>query len=824
VDVLLHDLRGAIRALRKSKGVSLIAVATLGIGIAVVTTIFSLVNSALFRPPPYPDAHRMVAVSEQRPGVVSQFSELSLESVRELRRGAPSIDRVGIHGRRSVTLSGVEQTTELTATTVDTAVLPLLGVRPQRGRLPTSDEIERLDPVAFISDRVWHRHFGASEAIVGQTIRLEGLSYTVVGVAPPGFGFPTHSQLWLPLDERPGPGHPVGDPSFSALVRLRAGASRAQLRADLRLISERLTGSGLPHLSQTSLVAREGMVDRNSRIATVAATFLGGAVFVLLIACTNIGNLLLARATERRTEMALRASLGASRWRLVRQALTESLVLGAAAGIVGLLLTVWAIAIITGLELTANLPSWVRLGIDPRVLVFTVGLSLVAVIAFGLGPALAGSRVDTMHALKAGVKTASRGKGVMRSARRGVVIEMALAVSLFIGAFLLWQTYRSLSAIDPGFDAERVLITGVAFDQAKHPDGPSRLRLLADVEARLISHPAVEQVATRGGASGQLLTAVAERDTMGGSQPVRRDVRIYLPESPDTPVDDYPAPRIWTEAVADDYFATLGIPIVRGRGFDAGDGAGTAPVVIMSEELARGLWAEQNALGRQIRIGRDPGTSFTVIGVTRDIRFTTSSARGMDAGPKRMLYYSNRQVASLTPELVIRVRGDAASLIPTLLAALRATDPEVAPRAPETMAEQTGNELGTQVAGAFMGTFALAALALAALGIYGVLAYGVADRTREIGIRIALGGTARDVIRLVVGDGMRSVAIGLAIGLVLALGMTPLLRRFIWGVSAYDPRVFAAVIGVFGAVALLACWIPARRATRVQPMVALRQE
>jgi len=825
MSVLVQDLRSAFRGLRKSKGTTVIVLVTLTLGMATVTTIFSFVNSALFRPPPYPDAGRMAAVSEERRGASSAFSELSLESARELR-SVRSFERLGVYRLRSVSVVDPTRAVQIQATMADTALLPMLGIQPIRGRLPSASEITRSDPVVLIGEGFWHKWFGASEAILGQTITIEGVPHSIVGVAPAEFGFPERSQLWVPLSAH-ARSTVLDEQTFSALAMLDRETSIGQARAEVDVIGRRLAASGHAHLQGVSLVVRDGMVDRRYRpvIAPLALTFLGAAICVLLIACTNVGNLMLARAVERRTEMAIRTALGASRSRLIRHSLTESVVVGLAAGALGLLLTFWALPVVTRGVPLAGMPSWIRLGIDLRVLGFTFALSLVTVMAFGLSPAIAGSRLDTMSVLKSGGLWFSGGLRATRAARRGVVVELALSVVLLTGAILLWQTYRNLQMVDPGFDAERVLLTRIAYDDARYPDIGARMQLLADVETRLSTHPGVEGVAIRGRFAGMLTsTAVPTMPKSPSSTPNRPDRGMYLPENPGIAVNARPAPEIWNSVVSDDYFRMLGIPLTRGRNFGSSDGPGSQPVAIVSEQLVRGLWRGEEALGKQFRIGKD-GAAFTVIGVARDVRFTTSDRLGLDAGPKRSVYYSARQVDGGSPELIVRARGEPELLTLPISAAIRSSDPTVATlSAPETLAADAQDAmLGTRVAGGFMGIFALVALVLATIGIYGVLAYGVADRTRELGIRIALGGTSRDVIGLVVRDGMRFVGIGLVIGVSLTLIGTPLLRRFVWGVSVSDPRVFVLVVATFGVVALLACWIPARRATRVEPMVALRQ-
>jgi putative ABC transport system permease protein len=798
---------------------------TLTIGIASVTTIFSFVNSALYRLPPYPEAARMVAVGEERSGANASFSELSAESVRALR-SVGSFERFGLYRDHSVTMSGPTHTTQLRATGIDTALLSMLSVRPLRGRLPDVGEISRFDPVVLISNSLWKERFGGSDRILGQTVTLDGVPHSIVGVAPPGFGFPERAQLWLPL-----PPTDVGDTAhnviLSGLAMLGRKMSVEQARLEVGFVGKRLAASGPTHLRDVSLVIRDGMIDRGySRvIAPLALTFLGAAICVLLVACTNVGNLMLVRTAERRTEMAVRASLGATRWRLLRQSLTESTLLGLTAGVLGLLLCLWSIPVITSYVPLEGMPSWVHLGIDARVLGFTLGISLVTVITFGLSPAITGSRLDTMSVLKSGGLSFSGGSRVTRPARRGVVIELALSVVLLVSAVLLWQTYRNLQAIAPGYDADRVLQTTIVYEEARYPDIGRRMQLLADIRARLSAHPRVEGIATRGIFARMLTTTTGPAPALPSSSSERPDHGMYLPGDPDIAINTRPAPPIWSAVVSDDYFQVLGIPLTRGRDFRPSDAQGSEPVAIVSERLARMLWRGEDVLGKQFRIGKK-GTSFTVVAVARDVRFTTSDPQGMDAGPKLSVYYSARQVDGGQPELLVRTWGDAESVAPVILAAVRASDPTVATVGPPELLSKSARDamLGTRIVGSFMGTFALVALVLATIGIYGVLAYSVTDRTREIGIRMALGGKAHDVIGLVVKDGMQFVVIGLAVGVALSLIASPLLRRFVWGVSVTDPRLLALVVATFGVIAFTACWIPARRATQVQPSEALRHE
>jgi putative ABC transport system permease protein len=835
METLLQDLRYAVRGIRRHRGLIIVTVATLAIGIASVTTIFSFVNSALFRPLPYPDAERIVALSEQSTHAAGAFSQVALETVREIRRGTDVFQRIAAFRDRPVTVAPSAPAVQVQATEIGPDVLPLLGAHAQRGRVFTAGDIRSHAPLLLLSDRLWRTHFGARDDVIGRTVRMSGTAYTVVGVMQPGFRFYERSDLWMPLDTRVAAGSEL-DRSYSALARLRRGVSREQARREGHVIGQRLAAQDPHHYADWSIVVRDGMVDRGVRAwRPFAILFLGAAVCVLLVACSNVATLLLARSAERRSEMAVRASLGASRRRLLRQNLTESALIAFVAGVSGTLLSMWGIRLMLHLVPTANFPSWVRFGIDGRVLAFTVVLSLLAVFAFGLLPALEGTRVDLVAAMKGG-DTGASARGGTRRGRIVIVVEMAAAVILSIAVALVGRSYRNATSTDPGFDATRVLTVQALFDGGAYTTRDARARYYAALMDRLRQRPGVGGVASRGWYAGMRATSIATgsatarratataRTQDSVATTTDRDAGIYtgndLTRSAITGLRPFPSELV----VSDDYFRVLGLPLLRGRTFGAGDTQGSSPVVVVSERLARHLWPGENPLGRTLRIGKS-GTPLTVVGVATNARPLRFGSRGLHADPLPDLYLSTRQALEESTQLLVRATADPAVVASSLAGTARTVDRNLALSPVRTLAEEMDvTTIVLRAIGSIMSVFAASGLCLALMGIFGVIAHTVARRTSEIGIRMALGATPPNVIRLVMRDGVRLIAIGLGTGLIASVALSRALRLVLLNVSPLDALTYAGVAALFTTVALIACYLPARRATRVAPASALRQE
>lgn len=825
-----QDVRHALRTLRKAPGMSVVSIVTLAVGIAAVSTIFSFVNSVFYRPLPYPDADRIVAITSIAPKGYYDWSANPLDMVEQLRHQARSFERVAAYHEEGAVLSLPEAPRSVGVTAVDSSVLALLQAKPQRGRLFSADEIRSLATVAIISDSLWRGAYGSSDAIVNQPMTLNGTTYTIVGVLPRGYRFYMRSDVIIPLAERPESVSVLrGGGTYGLLAKLRPAVTRAAAAREVEQLGGRLAAAD-PQYRRWRYIVQDGMYDRSRGFGSPIYSwlFVGLATCVLLIACTNVANLLLVRAAERRPEMAIRTSLGASRGRLVRLALSESLVLGLAAGALGTLLTVWGTRLLFVLIPTYGFPSWIQLGTDVRVLAFTLLLSLVAVAAIGVTPALEGTRLDLVKSLKVGGDAMVGGGAVARSGRRGVALEIALSMMLFVGAALLWRSYHTIGSTDLGYPADKLIQPWVTLDRSRYADDSSRLRFVRALADRAAADAHVEQVAIRGYAGQLDADAVTRKRALKGKQDPATSydeaTGLFLAEDPSAPADRGLRPQVMKWGVSDSYFRTMGLAVVQGRGFDSQDQAGSAPVAVVSEAAARLVWHRPDVVGRTFSAGRG-GTPITVIGVARDYRSSYRDGAGLRIAAMPAAYYSERQAIPGNVRPILRARGDVGALARAIPALVRDVDPQAVVEIVRTMAQEGGESaLLAKVFGSILGVLAIAALILASIGTYGVIAYGVALRTREIGLRIALGGTQAQVVQLFVREGMRSIGIGLAIGVAIALAASQVLRGILVGVSPFDPLSYLATLAFFGAVALLACWLPSRKAARVEPMVALRGE
>jgi predicted permease len=555
--------------------------------------------------------------------------------------------------------------------------------------------------------------------------------------------------------------------------------------------------------------------------------FIAAAVSVLLIACANVGNLMLVRAAERRSEMAIRASLGAGRRRLLTQALMEAIVLATLAGVLGTVLSLVLVKLGLAVIPTAGFPSWLTFGLDLRILIFTVGLMALVTVAVGLTPAREGTRFDLVRALKAGGDAGTSSSGVTKRAQRGIVVQLSLSVVLFVGALLLVQTYRRLAVVDMGYAADEIVQLTPYFDAERYSNDTSTKHFASEVLAAVKPLVGPGRAAIRGIVDPEALSGIAAVaiPASGRRANLRPDVALV------TDGDSartrgvlrslYPEPRYF--AVSHEYFLTLGLKLIRGRAFAPDDAPASQKVVVVSRHFADAFWPRENPIGRTVQFGPH-GTHVTVIGVIEDVRDVQGGPRGVHVSARPDAYFSAGQVKVWQPEILIHASGSVTALQREVQAMARRVDPEVSTTA-YTMARAVETErFATRLFGSVIGGFAISGLILSIIGIYGVVAYGIAQRTREIGIRIALGGTSHDVLQLVLRQALRFVGVGLAAGVVLSLGASRLLRVLLFGVSATDPLTYGAVCIIFGGVGVLACYVPARRVTQINPLVALRTE
>ncbi|HYY94051.1 MAG TPA: ABC transporter permease [Pyrinomonadaceae bacterium] len=822
---LVQDLRYGLRVLVKSKGFAAVAVVTLALGIGANTAIFSLIDKLLWRQLPVSEPGRLVLLSAESLNPRFLNTIFSYPDYKDYRDRNSVLSGLVAFRDAEVTVGAGEGAERVNGELVSGNYFDVLGVRAERGRAirPEDDAAPGQSMVVVLSHGLWQRRFGADPPVVGQTVTLGGASYTVVGVAPAGFNglaLERPTYFWVPLAaEQQLTGEQLfaldkrGAAWLRLVGRLKPGVSLEQARAGLDLLARQVRDAntpegerGRPFYERRMLLepGGGGISILRKDLSKPLELLLATVGLILLVACANVANLLFARAAARRKEVAVRLALGAGRARLVRQLLTESVLLALAGGTAGLLFAEW----LTGLLLTYN-PYKIDLaqtsfaaGPDARVLAFTFAVSTLCGVVFGLIPALQSSRPDLLPALKGEVSALGR-KGA-RLGPRGplVVLQVALALVVLVGAGLLVRSLRNLFAIDPGFRAAGVLLVPVSLD-SKNYDEPRARAFLRELNERLRALPGVASVTT------------ATVTPMGGGVYTRSlTVEGYAPQ---------PGENIGVDAneVGPGYHELMGIPLVEGRGFTERDAAGAPPVAVINEAMARQYFPGQNPLGRHLFLGKG-SAPLEIVGVARDSKFhslTEPPLAHLDT-PILQDPYAYRSVV-----FHVRAKADAAALLADVRREVKALDPALPFADAGTLTDELGNSLAAaRMAAQLSALFGAVALLLSAVGLYGAISYSVEQRTREIGIRMALGARPRDVLALVIAKGLLLTAAGAGLGLAAALALTRLASGLLYGVSATDPTTFAAVALLLSAVALAACYVPARRATKVDPMVALRYE
>ena len=805
VSSLVQDVRYAARMLRSQPGFSLVAVLTLGLGIGANTAVFTVVNGVLLRPLPYRDPGRLVQLLNGRNGRLSMtysppnFNDVTTQS--GVFAGATAMTQ------SSANVTGIGEPLLVDGANVTASFFNVLGVSTRLGRgLVDADGDAAHADVVVIGDGLWRRQFGARPDVIGSTLRMDGKPFTIVGVAPSNLNVPAGAQYWRPLIFKP---REVSDAARGAqwiggIARLQPGTNLEQANAAMALVADRLSRD-FPRTNEGRVMTALGLQDRMVRDVRPALLILLGAVtLVLLVACVNVANLLLARANGRTREVAVRAALGAGRRRLVQQFLAESVVLGLAGGLAGLVVAYWSTRAVIVLG-PASIPRLGDVELDWRVLAFTAAIAIATSVVFGLVPALSA----TGHTVARLVSTAGRGTvgpGGTRLRKTLVVCEMALAVVLLVGAGLLIRSFQQISVVDPGFSADHLLTFTIALPEQKYKTSADAGRFMRAFVDRLGTHPGVERAA---GIFGLPLD-----DTFGASSSFTRPGEADSADSPTA------AMRIVTPG----YFATLKIPLKRGRAFDERDNEQSPEVVAINEEAARRYWPGVDPLGQQLHLGvrlaEARSGMKTIVAVVGDVK-----GRSLDvaARPEVYLPYAQHQVDSLT--IAVRTAADPTAFVPMARADLASLDRELPMAAVRTMEEVIGRSIAERrFTMVLLATFATAAVLLAAIGVYGVLAYVVSQRTREIGVRLAIGATPADVVRLFLREGAGLTLVGVAVGLAGALAGSRALATLLFGVTTTDPLTFVAVAGALAAVALLASYLPARRAAGVDPMAALRAD
>ena len=787
----------------KHKGFTAVAVIALGLGIGANTAIFSLVNGVLLRPLPFPEAERIIYFEGRNPGQGITDSNISFSDFTDWsqQNGLFASTAAYWTGNANLGADGAEPE-RVPRAGVTTGFFSVLGVQPVLGRafVPEDDKPEAIT-VAIISHGLWKRRFGSDPAIVGKQVQISSRPLTILGVMPPGFEYPEQTQIWVPSavnlsDE------PRDNRSWSAIARLQPGVDLKRAQTEISAINAQLakqfheTNKGW---DANLAVLHERMV-RELKPSLLA--LLGAVGFVLLIACANVANLLLARSAARQKEIAIRSAMGASRGRVLRQMLTESILLSAIGGIAGLLISIWLTDLLMSI-IPEGAPRLDQVGIDYRVLSFALGVSALTGILFGLVPALQASKLDVTSALKEGGRG---GEGHRRTSARSLLLisEVALSLMLLVGAGLLIKSFLRLQELQPGFNAHNVLIANVALPGAKYKD-QQFVEFFRQLKERLEAVPGVQAV---GGNVNLPLNASGYAIGRG-----------YIPEGRPLTVDE--GKDAMYSIVTGDYFRALQIPLLAGRTFELRDNADGPKVVIINETIAkRHFGSPAAAIGKRLSIWRDEKFMREIIGVVGDTKTGSLTA---DGGAQNYVPHAQDSQWNFMG-LVIRTAGDPAAFATTLRREVQALDKDQPVYNVRTMDEVVMNSIGTRrVSMQLFAVFACAALLLAALGIYGVLAYSVTQRTQEIGLRMALGAQRSDVLGLVIRQGMSLSVIGVIVGLAGAFALTRVIGNLLYGVTATDPATFVAIPLVLLFVALLACYLPAHRAARLDPTRALAQ-
>ena len=814
MNTLLQDIRFGLRMLLKSPSISIVATIALALGIGANTAIFSVVNAVLLRPLPFPDPDSLVALFETDLQRGMQRGTHSYPNFFDIRSQNTVLDRVSTYRSGDYIMTGKGEPARLQGSVVTADLFPLLGVQPMLGRvfLPDDDKPSETGRVVILSQPLFQKRFNADPSILNQSITLNGVSYTVVGVMPAGFEFPIQNEpveLWTTIAGDASGKTPVttqrGAHFLRVIGRLKPGVTLEQAQADLTTIASRLEQQYPDTNTRRGLRVDSALSALVGDVRPKLFILLGAVACVLLIACANVANLLLARATGRHKEMAIRAAMGASRVRVIRQLLTESVLLSLLGGAVGLLLAVWWSDLLVALG-KEDIPRAVQVGIDWRVLGFTLGVSLLTGVIFGLAPAFHSSKSELIDTLKEG------GRGTSEGARRNkvrnvlVVTELAIAVVLLVGAGLLIQSLWRLQNVNSGLVPENVLTFNVGLPEVKY-NYEKQAQFFIDLKSRLEATPGVQSASS-------ILPLPLSGDRFSISFEI--DGRPMAPK-------DHPSGDFFSTGVG--YFRAMGIPIMKGRDFDDRDRYGSTPVVIITEALARQFFPNEDPIGKRIKPGintieGDKTTMREIIAVVGDVRNRT-----LDTEPKPAYYVPQTQVPFDQMAMVVKTAGDPHSLVSAATKQVAAMDQDIPVFAVKTMEEYLSASVAEpRFSTTLLSIFAAVALVLTVVGLYGVMSYSVAQRTNEIGIRLALGAQSRDVLLMIVKQGSLLIILGLVIGLAGAFALTRLIASWLFGVTAKDPFTFVAVAVLLAAVALLACYVPAWRATKVDPMEALRCE
>jgi predicted permease len=809
---LINDLRYAVRVLFKSKALTAVALLTLALGIGVNSAIFSVVNAIVLRPLPYQRSQDLMVIwgNLHKPGL--EEIEISALELRDFQQQCQAFDQIAAYSTDGFNLTGVDQPERLRGAAISANLFPTLGVQPQVGRNIAAEEDQYgNDRVVILSHSLWQRRFGGDPGVVNKTIQLDGRTMNVVGVMPADFHFPDReSEVWIPLAFTPDllEEDNRGSHFLNVIARLKPGVTTAHAQADLNTVTARLSSEhGSTYRGGFSARVRSLHEDLVGDLRRAMLILLGAVGLVLLIACANVAHLRLASATSRYREFAIRAALGARRGRVVRQFLTESVLLSLIGGAVGLALAVWVVRALV-LLMPKDTPRLEEIKLDYRVVLFTLGTSLLTGIIFGLAPAFQAAKTNLNDVLKEAGRSGGDTSRRLRLRNLLVISEFALSLVLLIGAGLMVKSLLRLQEVKPGFEPARLLTMRIALPATKYENFNQSRAFFEQLFDRLDARPDVESVGAInllpfGGGGGDRSFSIQDQPTPTGHARPDEQVRFVSPN----------------------YFHTMQIPLLNGRDFTRRDLPDTPPVAIVNSAFARKFWADGNAIGKRISFSANNPKWYEIVGIVGNVKH-----RGLDIADSPELYIPAFQplfADGNVPALYVAVRtvNEPSWTAGAMRNEVAAIDRDQPVSSLMTMDQRISDSVAPRRFNMFiLGLFAALALVLAAIGIYGIMAFSVVQRTHEIGVRMALGASASDVLKLVLRNGVTLALIGIVVGLVAAFAATRVLSSLLYDVSATDPVIFVIDAALLAVAALLACYIPARRATKVDPLVALRYE
>jgi putative ABC transport system permease protein len=805
MDSLIEDVRVGFRSLLRQPGFTIVAASMLALGIGANSALFSVIDAALLRPLPYPAAEQLVRFNKTDLNGSSAGSSVAAPTISDWREHSDTFAAIAGYQRRGMNLQSPDAVERIRGAAVSPELFAVLDVRPQRGRSFALDEaVPQGHHEVILGQSLWRRSYGADPQIVGKRIAVDGETFSVVGVMPSGFEFPERAELWIPLVPTPEQAQERRNHAFKAIGRLAPGVTLERAQQQLNAIAVRL---GEQYPSEREERVRLGSLhdDTAQNLRPALYLLLGAVGLVLLIACGNVANLLLARSAERSREMAVRQALGADRGQMLRQVLTESVLLALLGGALGLWLASLVLDLLLGV-IGPMLPAASALGLDARTLAFTLALSLGTGIVFGIAPALQGAGADALAALRGGEAAGSPAAERLRSGL--VVAEVALSLILLIGAGLLIQSFMRLQRVDAGVRTENVVVMQLPLTPSKYATAEAVAAFWTRLLERLSALPGVRAAAANSYVPVQSSGANVDFEIEGAAP---------------APSDSEPLAEI--RVTTPDFFRAMGIPLVSGRFFDAQDRPEGEPVVLINQALARQQLGGADPLGRHVDV---LGTKWRIVGVVGDVR---QAGLGHEALPEISFPLTQLRMPMLigplmqSMSLIVQTKSAPLEIVPQIRAVVRELDPAQPLDGVQTMEMVIARSLADRRLSAIsLGSFAIVALVISLIGIYGVISYSVARRTREIGVRIALGASQGDIIGAVLRQGLGLTAIGVLLGNAGAFALTRAIGSLLHGIDAAAPFTFGAVSALFVSVAALACFIPAYRATRVDPLISLRAE